>query len=474
MANDVKLPPQNIEAEQSILGGLLLEKEAWDQISDLISSEDFYRPSHQKLFDAIASLHKNNKEVDIITTTDYLKSHGEFEFVGHDYLIQLLQNTVTTANITSYANIVREKSLLRKLIQCCSQITQKAYDQEFENVETFIDNVEADIFKIGESRDSAGLVEASDIVFKSIEKIEQLYHQQADITGISTGFAKLDQMTAGLHPGELTIIAARPSMGKTAFSLNIAQHAVLRQKKTVAYFSVEMSKESVMMRLLASEAKINMGEIRNGRIPDSAWPKLVAAASTLSDAPLYIDDTSGISPFEIRARARRLKKQHGLDLIMIDYLQIMDLKQKIESRERAVSEISRTLKAIAKELQVPVVALAQLNRAVEGRSEKKPMLSDLRESGSIEQDADVIMMLYRDGYYDKQDESKSDHAEVIIGKQRNGPTGHIDLKWEPRYGKFSDADEAPSSPLPPPPQQQPNYGHGGGGKPKNYAPGAGL
>ncbi len=467
MAIEPKLPPQNIEAEQSILGGLLLDKESWDQISDLIAAEDFYRPSHQKLFSAISSLHKTSKEVDIITTSEFLKSKGEFEMVGHDYLVQLLQNTVTTANIVSYAQIVREKSLLRKLINCCNQITQKAYDQDFENVETFIDNVEADIFKIGESRESAGLVEASDIVFKSIEKIEEMYHQQADITGIATGFSKLDQMTSGLHSGELIIIAARPSMGKTAFSLNIAQHAALRQKKTVAYFSVEMSKESVMMRLLASEAKINMGEIRNGKIPDSAWPKLVSAASTLSDAPLFIDDTSGISPFEIRARARRLKKQHGLDLIMIDYLQIMDLKQKVESRERAVSEISRTLKSIAKELQVPVVALAQLNRSVEGRSEKKPMLSDLRESGSIEQDADVIMMLFREGYYDKQDDSKTDHAEIIIGKQRNGPTGHINLKWEPKFGRFTDADDAPSSPLPPPPQPStPNYG---GGKPKNYA-----
>jgi replicative DNA helicase len=469
MTVDPKLPPQNIEAEQSILGGLLLDKEAWDHISDMVMAEDFYRPSHQKLFGAIATLTKNNKEVDIITVTEFLKSSGDFEFVGHDYLIQLLQNTLTTANIGTYAKIVKEKSLLRKLISCCSQITQKAYEQNFENVETFIDNVEADIFKIGESRESAGLVEASNIVFKSIEKIEQLYHQQAEITGISTGFSRLDQMTAGLHPGELTIVAARPSMGKTAFSLNIAQHAALRQKKTVAYFSVEMSKESLMMRLLASEAKINLSEIRSGKIADQAWPKLVAAASTMSEAPLFIDDTSGISPFEIRARARRLKKQHGLDLIMVDYLQIMDLKQKVESRERAVSEISRTLKAIAKELQIPVIALAQLNRAVEGRSEKKPMLSDLRESGSIEQDADVIMMLFREGYYDRNDESKSDRAEIIIGKQRNGPTGSVELRWEPKFGRFADAEEAPSSPLPPPPPQPVQFANK---KPKNYAPGS--
>lgn len=468
MSFDPKLPPQNIEAEQSILGGLLLDKEAWDQVSDLITSDDFYRPSHKKLYEAITFLHRNSKEVDIITVPDYLKSKGEFEQVGADYIIQLVQNTITTANISTYAQIVRERSLLRQLIQTCTGIIQKSYSQDFENVESFIDSVEGEIYKISESRESSGLTEAADIVFKSMEKIEQLYHQQTDLTGISTGFNRLDQMTSGLHPGELTIIAARPSMGKTALSLNIAQHAALRQKKSVAYFSVEMSKESVMMRILASEAKINLGDIRSGRVPDSAWPKLVAAASMISEAPFFIDDTSGISPAEIRARCRRMKKQSGLDLVMIDYLQIMDLKQKVESRERAVSEISRSLKALAKELNVPVIALAQLNRSVEGRAEKKPMLSDLRESGSIEQDADVIMMLYREGYYDRSDEGKADHAEIIIGKQRNGPTGAVDLKWEPKFGRFTDADEMPQAPPPPTPitYQQP-------GKPRNFAPGAG-
>lgn len=471
MSFDPKLPPQNIEAEQAILGALLLDKEAWDQVSDIITAEDFYRPAHQKLFSAISHLQKNNTEVDIITVPDYLKAKGEFDQVGSDYIIQLVQNTITTSNIAAYASIVRERSLLRRLIQTCSGIIQKSYSQEFESVESFIDSVEGEIYRISESRESSGLTEAADIVFKSMEKIEQLYHQQADLTGISTGFQRLDQMTSGLHSGELTIVAARPSMGKTAFSLNIAQHAALRQKKCVAYFSVEMSKESVMMRVLASEAKINLGDIRNGRVPDSAWPKLVAAASMISESHLFIDDTSGISPSEIRARCRRLKKQSGLDLIMIDYLQIMDLKQKVESRERAVSEISRSLKALAKELQVPVIALAQLNRSVEGRAEKKPMLSDLRESGSIEQDADVIMMLYREGYYDRADEGKAAHAEIIIGKQRNGPTGSVDLKWEPKFGRFCDADEMTQAPPPPPPiSLQPV----GGGKPKNFAPGSSI
>ena len=309
-----------------------------------------------------------------------------------------------------------------------------------------------------------------EIVKASIEKIEELYKRKTDVTGVPTGFHELDKMTSGLHGGELTIIAARPSMGKTAFSLNLASHMTLRAKKSVAYFSVEMGKESLMMRLLAGESKISMGELRNGRIQDASWPKLIQAAGAISDAKLFIDDTSGISPFEIRARCRRLKAQHQLDCIMIDYMQIMQLKQRVDSREREVSEISRSLKALAKELNVPVIALAQLNRSVEGRSDRRPMLSDLRESGSIEQDADVIMMLYRDDYYDKDDPDKQGNAEVIIGKQRNGPTGTVKLKFDAKTNKFRDADPDSISPLPPP--QAPPPMPGQFGKPRNFAPGA--
>lgn len=472
------VPPQNLEAEQHIIGGLLLDPEAWDQISDIITAQDFYRPANQKLFAAITHLHRSEKEVDIITVSDYLKNKGELEAVGNDYLVQLLQNTITTTNIVAYAKIIKDKSLLRKIISACNDISRRAFEQEFESVDVFLDNVEGEIFKIAESKESVGLIDASTIVQESVAKIQALYEQPVDITGIPTGFSRLDDMTSGMHPGELIIIAARPSMGKTAFSLNIAQHAALRAKKTVAYFSVEMGKESVMMRMLASEAKINLSDIRSGKVHGDAWPKLLQASATLSESNIFIDDTSGISPFEIRARCRRLKKQHGLDLIMIDYLQIMDLKQKVESRERAVSEISKTLKSIAKELNVPVVALAQLNRAVEGRAEKKPMLSDLRESGSIEQDADVIMMLYREGYYERGDNDKADHAQVIIAKQRNGPTGEIDLRWEARWGRFVDADPTQKSlgPQPPPPRPPTQFGGGdntGSGysqKPKNFAP----
>jgi replicative DNA helicase len=307
-----------------------------------------------------------------------------------------------------------------------------------------------------------------EIVKASIQKIEELYKRKADVTGVGTGFTELDKMTSGLHPGEMTIIAARPSMGKTAFSLNIAQHIALRLKKTVAYFSLEMGKESMMMRMLSAESKVNMSEIRNGRIQDSAWPKLINAASALSEASIFIDDTPGVSPFEIRSRARRLKAEHGIDVIMIDYLQLMSMKQKFNSREQEVAEISKSLKAIAKELQVPIIALAQLNRGVEGRADRRPMLSDLRESGSIEQDADVIMMLYRDDYYDKDDPEKQGHAEVIIGKQRNGATGTVKLRFDAKYNRFRDAESQAVSPMAPPQAPPPMPG----GRPKNFAPGA--
>lgn len=465
-----RIPPQNLEAEQSILGGLMLDREALDQIGDVVEISDFYKPAHQKIYEAIKELHTKNQPIDIITVTNILQSRGELEGTGGpDYLIGLLDKTISSANISTHAKIVREKALLRRLISTSTGLIDRAYGSDYVDIETFIDQAETEIFKVGENKSQTGLVGSMDIVKASIQKIEELYKRKAEVTGIATGFTEMDKMTSGLHPGELTIVAARPSMGKTAFSLNIAQHIALRQKKTVAYFSLEMGKEAMMMRMLAAESRVSMGEIRNGRIPDSAWPKLINAASALSESPLFLDDTSGISPFEIRSRCRRLKAEHGLDCIMIDYLQLMDLKQKVESRERAVSEISKGLKAIAKELQVPVIALAQLNRGVEGRSDRRPMLSDLRESGSIEQDADVIMMLYRDDYYDKEDPDKQGHAEVIIGKQRNGATGTVKLRFDAKYARFRDAEgEGGVSPLPPPQAPPPMPG----GRPRNFAPGA--
>ncbi len=466
-----KIPPQSLEAEFSVLGGLMLDSEAFDQIADLIEINDFYNPSHQIIYRTIVELHQKNQPIDLVTVTNHLVSKNELEQIGGNaYLLNLLEKVISAANIDTHAKIIHEKSLLRRLISTSASLIEKSYGNEFSDVEALIDFAESEILKVGEAKSTNGLVGSMEIVKSSIEKIEELYKRKTDVTGVPTGFHELDKMTAGLHGGELIIIAARPSMGKTAMSLNIASHMTLRAKKSVAYFSVEMGKESLMMRLLAGESKISMGELRNGRIQDASWPKLIQAAGAISDAKLFIDDTSGISPFEIRARCRRLKAQHQLDCIMIDYMQIMQLKQRVDSREREVSEISRSLKAIAKELNVPVIALAQLNRGVEGRSDRRPMLSDLRESGSIEQDADVIMLLYRDDYYDREDPDKQGNAEIIIGKQRNGPTGTVKLKFDAKTNKFRDADPDSVSPLPPP--QAPPPMPGQFGKPRNFAPGA--
>ena len=389
---------------------------------------------------------------------------------GAAVLAEIMNQGPTAVNIEQYSKIVKEKSLLRKLIKANTEILDRAYDQTYENIDSFIDEAEGKIFGIGQQREvSGGLVGAAELIKVSIDKLTELSLKQEDITGIATGFGPLDKITAGFQPGDMVIIAARPSMGKTAFSLNLALNASLHMKKHVAFFSVEMGKEQLMMRMLATEAKVNMSDLRVGRIKDNDWPRLIDKASKLGEANLYIDDTSGISPNEIRSKARRLKQQHGLDMIIVDYLQIMKLRTRIESREREVAEISRSLKAIAKELEVPVVALAQLNRGVEGRAgdARKPVLSDLRESGSIEQDADLIMMLYREEYYEPDNPDIKGQADLLIRKHRNGPVGELKLKWEAQYGRFTDwQDSAPRGPTPPPP---PTPLHGGG-KPRNFAP----
>jgi replicative DNA helicase len=347
-------------------------------------------------------------------------------------------------------------------------------------VETFLNEYESSVLKVADATNSnQDVTEASDLVKLSLEKLEMLFARKGDLTGVTTSFYDLDKLTAGLQPKELIILAARPSMGKTAFSLNIAVNAALRANKTVAYFSVEMAKEQVMMRMLGGEAKVDLSKLRSGQLDEREWPRLINAAAKMSEAPIYIDDTSGLSPFELHAKARRIKAKRGLDLIMVDYLQLMSMKTKIESREREVSEISKTLKMIAKDLNVPVVALAQLNRGVEGRSDRRPMLSDLRESGSIEQDADVIMMLYREDYYDRDTPEVKGLAEVIIGKQRNGPTDTVKLRWCAEYGLFEDHRGQSSGPNPPMPTgPYPGPESGGpklapvpSGKPKNFAPG---
>lgn len=465
-----KIPPQSLEAEQAIIGSLMLDKDAWLQIADALLPEDFYSPAHQTIYSSMRELSTKSQAIDMITVTAILQNSGAFEGVGgHSYLVELLDRTVSSANLSEYVRIVKEKSLLRKVISVSSEIMQEAYSERVDDVESFLDRSEARFFHLSENRDNEGLSAPMEAVKQSLIKIEDYYKRKADITGLASGFTQLDRMTSGMHAGELIIVAARPSMGKTAFGLNLAQHVALKDGKTVAFFSLEMSKESVFMRLLSSEAKINLRDIRSGRITDSQWPKLISAAGHLSDSKFFIDDSSRLSPFEIRTRARRLKAMTGsLDLIVIDYLQFMSLKQKVDNREREVSEISRGLKSLAKELGIPVIALAQLNRGVEGRTEKRPMLSDLRESGSLEQDADVIMLLYRDDYYDKDDASKAGAAEVIIGKQRNGPTGTVKLRFDAEYGRFRDLEIEPQVPPPPPATTSPN-------RPtlvRNFAPGA--
>ncbi len=450
----LRIPPHNLEAEQSILGGLMVDPYAFDQVSSIITEEDFYKVAHRKIYAAIMELYAKNQPIDIITVSNHLTDKQELDAIGGpSYLAEVMNSTPSAAHIETYGKIVHEKALLRKLIHMSGEMVEKAYGESYETVEAFLDEVEGQIFSITEKKKTQGLVGAAELIKDSMNKLTELFERKAEHVGISSGFKALDKMTSGFNPGEITIIAARPSMGKTAFSLNIAQHIILREKKSLAYFSVEMGKEQLMMRMLASEARVNLSDLRIGALNDNAWPRLIDKASKMAEARLFIDDTSGISPFEIRSKCRRLQAQHGLDIIMIDYLQLMSLKQKVDSREREVAEISKTLKAIAKELKVPVIALAQLNRGVEGRSDRRPMLSDLRESGSIEQDADVIMMLFREDYYEKNDPEVKGRSEVIIGKQRNGPTGTVHLKWESHIGRFSDLDEGGGQhPLPPPPQ----------------------
>ncbi len=466
---DMRKPPSNIEAEKSILGGLMVQPDIFEVVSDILVPTDFYRLVHQKLYKVMLDLHNRREPIDIVTVSNELNSRKELEQIGGAAVLAEIMNEGPTAvNIHQYAKIVKEKSLSRELINTNTEILNQAYDQDYENFDAFLDEVEGKIFKIGQKREeSGGLVGAAELIKVSIDKLTELSARKEDITGVASGFAHLDKMTAGFQRGDMVIIAARPSMGKTAFSLNVALNAALHNKKHVAFFSVEMAKEQLMMRMLATEARINMSDLKVGRIKDNDWPRLIDKASKLGEANLYIDDTSGISPQEIRSKCRRMKQQHGLDMILIDYLQIMKLRTRIESREREVAEISRSLKAIAKELEVPVIALAQLNRGVEGRTgdSRKPVLSDLRESGSIEQDADLIMMLFREEYYEPDNPDIKGQADLLVRKHRNGPVGELKLRWEAHYGRFTPWQEsAPAGPKPPAPTPIT------AGKPKNFAP----
>ncbi len=467
-----RLPPHSLEAEKSVLGGLLVDPSSIDLVQNRLSPTDFYKPSHTIIFEAILSLVLKSESVDFLTVSHYLTSKNQLSQVGGAaYLAELAEATLGAANLESYVEIVANTSLLRKLIATSQKISGRAFQGDFESVDAFLNEVEAEIFKLSENNNKEDLVKSADIVKDAINKIEELYKRKTDITGIATGFKDLDKITAGLHGGELIIIAARPSMGKTAFSLNLAQHMTLREKKSVAYFSLEMGKEQLMMRMLASEAKIDMGQLRVGRVADTAWHDLITAASKLSEAKFYVDETSALSPYELRAKCRRLKSRVGLDCVIVDYLQLMEIKRPSESRERVISEISKTLKEIAKELKIPVIALAQLNRGVESRTDRRPMLSDLRESGSIEQDADIIMMLYRDEYYEKESSEYKGQAEILIGKHRNGPTGMVRLAFKASTGTFLDMASSGYTPPAPTASEAKSQGPRRKGPVKNFAPG---
>ncbi|MEW6118068.1 MAG: replicative DNA helicase [Nitrospirota bacterium] len=433
-----KLPPQNIEAEQSVLGAILFDNEALPKALEILTPDDFYKESHRRLYNAMLDLFEKNEPIDIITLTDHLKKVNDLDAVGGvAYLSNLANSIPTSANIRYHARIVREKALLRALIQTATQITAKVYEDSLD-ADEMVDQAEHMIFDIAERRTKTSFASMDSVVKDSIKMIEHLYDKKEAITGTPTGFKDLDEMTSGFQPGDLIIIGGRPGMGKTAFALNIAQHVGVEQKEPVAIFSLEMSKEQLAMRMLCSEGMVDSSRVRKGFLSREDWPKLTSAAGRLAEAPIFIDDSSAISVLEVRAKTRRLKREHkALSLVVVDYLQLMRSRGNFERREQEISEISRSLKALAKELRVPVIALSQLNRAVEQRGDRKPTLADLRESGAIEQDADVILFLYRDEVYNKATQRKGT-AEVIIAKQRNGPTGTVNLSFQSNMTRFAD------------------------------------
>ena len=434
-----RLPPQSIEAEQAVLGAIILEGESITKAIDVLSPEDFYKEPHRKIYNAMLELFDKNEPIDLITLSEHLKDKGVLEEAGGiSYLSQLATVVPTSANIRYHAKVVREKALLRAIIRSCTDIVSKVYEMP-EDAEEMVDYAERLIFEISEKRTNANFYQMKDVVKNTFKMIETMYDKKAVITGVPSGFKDLDELTSGFQPGDLIIIGGRPGMGKTAFSLNIAQHVGIEMGEPVAFFSLEMSKEQVAMRLLSSLAMVNSVALRKGFITKKDWEKLTDAAVRLSEAPIYIDDSSQISVLEIRAKARRLKMEKGrLSLIIIDYLQLMRGRTSYDIREQEIAEISRSLKAMAKELKVPVIALSQLNRSVEKTSDRKPTLANLRESGAIEQDADVIIFLYRDEVYNKKNPANKGKAEVIVAKQRNGPTDTVYLTFLSDYTRFLD------------------------------------
>ncbi|MEN2994428.1 MAG: replicative DNA helicase [Thermodesulfovibrio sp.] len=434
-----RLPPQSLEAEQAVLGAIILEGESITKAIEILSPEDFYSERHRKIYQAMLELFDKNEPIDIITLTEHLRDKGELEEAGGvGYLSSLATVVPTAANIRYHAKLVREKALLRALVRACTEVITKVYEEP-EDAEEMIDYAERLIFEISEKRTNTSFYQMKDVIKQTFKIIENMYERKSVITGISSGFKDLDELTAGFQPGDLIIIGGRPGMGKTAFSLNIAQHVGIELGEPVAFFSLEMSKEQVAMRLLSSLAMVKFSALRKGFISKKDWERITDAAVKLSEAPIYIDDSSQMSVLEIRAKARRLKMEKGrLGLIIIDYLQLMKSRGNYDIREQEIADISRSLKAMAKELKVPVIALSQLNRSVEKTSDRRPTLANLRESGAIEQDADVIIFLYRDEVYNKKNPANKGKAEVIVAKQRNGPTDVVYLTFLNDYTRFLD------------------------------------
>ena len=432
-----RMPPASVEAEQAVLGAMLLKPDAVTLVAEELTADDFYRETHRLIYEAMMELKERTEPVDIVTLTEQLKKADKLAKIGGIPAISLIANSVpTAANVQYHARIVREKAQLRSLISAATEIAGAAYE-DADDVEDIMDGAEKRILAVSSGKRSKDFVPIQDILLDTLEQIETRYSNKGSITGLPTGFTELDHLTAGLQKSDLILVAARPSMGKTAFTLNIAAHVVLRAKAPVAFFSLEMSKEQLVQRLLCSEGRIDSQRLRVGELEEKEWGDLVDTANRLSAAPLYIDDTPGITVMELRSKARRLKAEHGLSLIIIDYLQLMQgrTNKSGDNRQQEISEISRSLKALARELNVPVIALSQLSRSVESRQIKRPMLSDLRESGSLEQDADIVMFLYREDYYDPETENKN-ITEVIIAKHRNGPVDTVELTFLKQFTKF--------------------------------------
>jgi len=434
-----RVPPQNIEAEQSVLGAIFLAKEALITAIELVTPEDFYKAAHQRIFKTMLDLYEKGEPVDLVTVTAELQDHKILDEVGGvTYLTELASSVPTAANIEYYAKIVEEKSLLRRLIRTATKIANDGYSRE-DDVGEIIADAEKYIMQISQNRNSGGFVPIRDVLMETYERIEFLSQHRGDVTGIPSGYPDLDKMTAGFQRSDLIILAARPSVGKTAFALNVAQNVAARAGQTVAIFSLEMGASQLVQRMICAEGNLDASKMRSGWLEEDDWQKLTMAIGTLAKAPIFIDDTPGVTVQDIRAKCRRLQTEHGLGMILIDYLQLIHGRGRGENRQQEVSEISRTLKGIARELNVPVIALSQLSRSVEQRQDKRPMMSDIRESGSIEQDADIVAFLYRDDYYDKETENKN-VIEVIIAKQRNGPTGTVELAFLKEYNKFVSLD----------------------------------